>query len=150
MFTAEQKTKPCTQEELNIAKLDGCKFEYLASPKQVVGQNGKVSGLICDKMTLGEPDESGRRSPVSLGETFELEVDMVIKAAGQTPFESLIKSSNILHKNGKILTDDSLATNLSTVFAGGDCINGGKEVVNAVQDGKDAATAILRYLGVNA
>lgn len=150
VYRRTENEKPCTQEELNIAKLDGCKFEYLASPKQVVGQNGKVSGLICDKMTLGEPDESGRRSPVSLGETFELEVDMVIKAAGQTPFESLIKSSDILHKNGKILTDDSLATNLSTVFAGGDCINGGKEVVNAVQDGKDAATAILRYLGVNA
>jgi glutamate synthase (NADPH/NADH) small chain len=97
-------------------------------------------------MQLGEPDASGRRSPVDTGETFSLEVDMVIKAAGQTPFENLIAELNIQHSKGKISTDENCSTNIKGVFAGGDAVNGGKEVVDAVQAGKDGAKAILDYL----
>jgi glutamate synthase (NADPH/NADH) small chain len=96
-------------------------------------------------MKLGDPDASGRRSPVDTGETLALDVDMVIKAAGQTPFEELISSNNINNKNGKIVIENS-STNIKGVFAGGDCVNGGKEVVDAVQAGKDGAKAILEYL----
>ena len=99
-------------------------------------------------MILGEPDASGRRSPVDTGETFSLEVDMVIKAAGQVPFEELINSNGINNKNGKIIIDNNCATNIQGVFAGGDAVNGGKEVVDAVQAGKDGAEAILKYLGI--
>ena len=99
-------------------------------------------------MKLGEPDVSGRRSPVDTGETFTLDVDMVIKAAGQVPFEKLIKKYNLDNKYGKLIIDNNCATNIKGVFAGGDAVNGGKEVVDAVQAGKDGAFSILKYLGV--
>ncbi len=148
IYRRTENEKPCTDVELDIAKLDGCNVIWLASPKEARGQNGKVNQLICSKMKLGEPDASGRRAPVDTGETFTLDVDMVIKAAGQIPFENIINSSSLQNKNGKIVIDQITQTNLKGVFAGGDCVNGGKEVVNAVQAGKDGAKAILDYLGI--
>lgn len=137
---------PCTQHELDIAMLDGCEIIWLASPKEVKGDNGKVSSLICSIMKLGEPDVSGRRSPVDTGETFTLDVDMVIKAAGQMPFETLMEEVKIQNSKGKIIIDKDCTTNIKGVFAGGDAVNGGKEVVDAVQAGKDGAKAILKFL----
>ena len=77
-----------------------------------------------------------------------LDVDMVIKAAGQMPFEALVDHSGLQNQYGKISTDANGVTNIGGVFAGGDCVNGGKEVVDAVQAGKDGAAGILLYLGV--
>ena len=139
---------PCTQAELDIAKLDGCNIIWLAAPKEVIGEGGKVKSLVCSKMQLGVPDSSGRRSPVDTGETFTLEVDMVIKAAGQMPFEDLVKNNGIENKSGKIAIKPTCETNNSGVFAGGDAVNGGKEVVDAVQAGKDGAAAILSFLKI--
>lgn len=147
VYRRTEAEKPCTDVELDIAKLDGCEIIWLAAPKEVKGEKGKVKELVCSIMKLGEPDASGRRSPVDTGETFVLDVDMVIKAAGQTPFEELVNSNNLNNKNGKIVIDKS-ATNIKGVFAGGDCVNGGKEVVDAVQAGKDGAKAILSYMGL--
>ncbi|TMI75451.1 MAG: NAD(P)-dependent oxidoreductase [Bacteroidetes bacterium] len=146
IYRRTQEEMPCTEYELNIAKLDGCEIIWLAAPKEVKGVNGKVTQLVCHVMKLGEPDISGRRSPVDTGETITLDVDMVIKAAGQVPFEDLVKGSSLDNKNGKIVIDNNSATNIQGVFAGGDAVNGGKEVVDAVQAGKDGAAAILRYL----
>ena len=147
VYRRTQDEMPCTEFELNIAKLDGCEIIWLAAPKEVKG-NGKVQQLVCSKMILGEPDASGRRSPVDTGETFVLDVDMVIKAAGQVPFEGLIEELKIKNSKGKISIDDAYSTNLAGVFAGGDAVNGGKEVVDAVEDGKHGAAAILKYLGM--
>ena len=141
--------KPCTQVELDIAMLDGCNIIWLAAPKEVIGNNGKVIGLCCSKMELGQPDESGRRSPVDTSETFMLEVDMVIKAAGQMPFELLVKNYSIDNKSGRVVINKNCATNIAGVFAGGDAVNGGKEVVDAVQAGKDGAKGIIDYLSLN-
>ncbi|WP_202924432.1 FAD-dependent oxidoreductase [Flavobacterium phycosphaerae] len=146
VYRRTQAEMPCTEKELDIAKLDGCKVIWLASPKEIKGENGKVSQLICDVMKLGEPDASGRRSPIVSGETFTLDVDMVIKAAGQMPFQTLVNDNNIDNNNGKIAVSGKSATKLAKVFAGGDCVNGGREVVDAVQAGKDGAAAILKYI----
>jgi glutamate synthase (NADPH/NADH) small chain len=146
VYRRTQEEMPCTEHELNIAKLDGCNIIWLASPKEVIGADGKVSKLICETMKLGEPDSSGRRSPVATGETITLEVDMVIKAAGQMPFENLVSANRLDNRQGKINVQEKTATNIKGVFAGGDCVNGGKEVVDAVQAGKDGAAAILKYL----
>jgi dihydropyrimidine dehydrogenase (NAD+) subunit PreT len=73
---------------------------------------------------------------------------MVIKAAGQIPFEEVVAGAGLKHQAGKMIIDATTSTNIAGVFAGGDCVNGGKEVVNAVQAGKDGATAILNYLGI--
>jgi glutamate synthase (NADPH/NADH) small chain len=148
IYRRTEEEMPCTEYELNIAKLDGCEIMWLAAPKEVIG-NGKVEKLVCSKMMLGEPDASGRRSPVATGETFVLDVDMVIKAAGQVPFEKLILDNGIMNSRGKIVINDNYSTNIEGVFAGGDAVNGGKEVVDAVEDGKHGAAAILAYLKIN-
>jgi dihydropyrimidine dehydrogenase (NAD+) subunit PreT len=149
VYRRTENEKPCTQEELDIARLDGVNFIFLAAPSLIKGSGGKVKKLICEKMELGEPDASGRRAPVPTGETFSLDVDMVIKAAGQMPFENLVNEVNLQHKNGKITINKDGSTNLKSVFAGGDAVNGGKEVVDAVQAGKDGARGVLTFLGVN-
>ncbi len=148
IYRRTENEKPCTQVELELALLDGCEVIWLAAPKEVITENGKVKALLCSKMQLGAPDASGRRSPVDTGETFTLEVDMIIKAAGQMPFENLINQYGISNSKGKITLDENCATNIKGVFAGGDAVNGGKEVVDAVQAGKDGAKAILKYIGL--
>jgi dihydropyrimidine dehydrogenase (NAD+) subunit PreT len=145
LYRRTEAEKPCTDVELDIAKLDGCKIIWLATPKEIKG-NEKVRQLICSTMKLGDVDASGRRSPIDTGETFVLDVDMIIKATGQKPFEKLISENNLANNNGKLNVIDKTATNIKGVFAGGDCVNGGKEVVNAVQAGKDGAANILKYL----
>lgn len=145
LYRRTQDEMPCTEHELEIAQLDGCRIIWLASPKEIKGNNGKVTHLVCDVMQLDEPDVSGRRSPKPTGETFTLEVDMVIKAAGQMPYNNLIEKLNIQNKQFKIETNNC-ATNIKGVFAGGDCVNGGKEVVDASQAGKDGALAILNFI----
>ena len=149
VYRRTEAEKPCTDAELNIAKLDGCKIICLAAPKEITGAEGKVTGLVCSKMMLGEPGEDGRRSPIDSHETFFLEADMIIKAAGQMPFETLINSEQIANREGKIIVQPGGATNIKGVFAGGDAVNGGKEVVDAVQAGKDGAAGILKYIFSN-
>ncbi len=145
VYRRTQAEMPSTEVELNLAKLDGCNLIWLASPKEIKGENGRVTQLICNVMEMGVADTSGRRSPVETGKTITLDVDMVIKAAGQVPYETLVSTNQLNHWNGKIAIDGE-ATNLPGVFAGGDCVNGGKEVVDAVQAGKDGAKAILDFM----
>jgi dihydropyrimidine dehydrogenase (NAD+) subunit PreT len=145
LYRRTQEEMPCTQHELDIAMLDGCKIIWLAAPKELKGVNNKVTQIVCNVMQLGEADASGRRSPEETGETFSLEVDTVIKAAGQMPFEELIMNNSIMNNKGRIVINNC-ATNIKGVFAGGDAVNGGKEVVDAVQAGKDGAAAILNYI----
>lgn len=149
LYRRTEAEMPCTKHELDIAMLDGCEVIWLAAPQKIKGAAGKVKQLVCSKMKLGEPDASGRCSPVDTGETLTIDVDMVIKAAGQVPFEKLIKNSRLDNKNGKIMINENSATNVKGVFAGGDAVNGGKEVVDAVQAGKDGAAAILNYLDIS-
>jgi glutamate synthase (NADPH/NADH) small chain len=148
VYRRSEAEKNCTQVELDIAKLDGCKIIWLAAPKEIVGDNGKTKALVCDVMKLGAPDYSGKPAPVPTGETIVLEVDMVIKATGQKPFEELVGQSNIENSRGKIIVKENSTTNIPGVFAGGDAVNGGKEVVDAVQAGKDGAASILKYLNL--
>ncbi len=145
VYRRSEAEKSCTQHELDIARLDGCATIWLAAPKEIVGKDGKVTALVCDVMKLGEPDSLGKPAPVATGETITLDVDMVIKATGQKPFEELVNANNVQNKYGKITIDNN-ATNIKGVFAGGDCVNGGKEVVDAVQAGKDGAKAILKFI----
>lgn len=147
VYRRTEAEKNCTQHELDIARLDGCATLWLAAPKEIVGENGKVKALICDVMKLGEPDAKGKPAPIATGETITLDVDMVIKATGQNPFQALVSGYGINNTKGKVNINQS-ATNVSKVFAGGDCVNGGKEVVDAVQAGKDGAASILLYLEI--
>jgi glutamate synthase (NADPH/NADH) small chain len=122
---------------------------WLASPKEIKGEDGKVATLICDVMKLGAPDFSGKPAPEPTGETIAIDCDMIIKATGQSPFIDLINENGIENNKGKIILKDNRSTNITGVFAGGDAVNGGKEVVDAVQAGKDGAKAILEYIATN-
>lgn len=149
VYRRDEGEKSCTDAELDIAKLDGCSFVWLANPKEVLGANGKATALVCDNVRLSDtPDASGKRAIIPTGETVTIEADMIIRAAGQTPFEEFIQHSALTNNSGKVNTNRQQATNLKGVFAGGDCVNGGKEVVDAVQHGKDAARGILEYLNI--
>jgi glutamate synthase (NADPH/NADH) small chain len=148
VYRRTEAEKACTQKELDIARLDGCKIVWLAAPKEIIGSDGKLTALVCDVMKLGAPDFSGRATPEPTGETITLEADMIIKATGQKPFEDLVNGYEIENRKGKIVLKENHSTNLSKVFAGGDCVNGGKEVVDAVQAGKEAAASILTYVKI--
>ncbi|MEJ7627130.1 MAG: NAD(P)-dependent oxidoreductase [Ferruginibacter sp.] len=146
LYRRTKEEMPCTDVELEIAMLDGCNIKWLAAPAEVLGIDKRVAALKCDVMQLGEADESGRRSPVKTGEQFIMEVDMIIKAAGQEPFEDLVNNEGINNSHGRIVIDEQVTTNFDGVFAGGDAVNGGKEVVDAVQAGKEGAAAIMDFL----
>lgn len=148
LYRRTQEEMPCTQHEMNVALLDGCIINWLAAPRKIIGHKGKVTGLLCSKMELGKPDASGRRSPVETKETFLIEADMVIKATGQTPFTTLVSENKFANNKGKMVIAENGRTNVPKVFAGGDCVNGGKEVVDAVQAGKEGAKGILDFLGL--
>ncbi len=134
--------------EYRLAKNDGIVFYFLTAPKRILG-NGSVEELECIKMKLAMPDARGRRSaePVPNSE-FRIQVDMVIKSIGQKANESFITQiPNLKFERGKISVGPaSMQTSNPKYFAGGDCINGGKEVVNAAADGKRAARGIDKYL----
>jgi glutamate synthase (NADPH/NADH) small chain len=147
VYRRSENEKNCTQEELDMALLDGCQIEWLAAPKEIIGENGVVSKLICERMRLGVPDHTGRPSPEPTGEFFELETDMLIKATGQSPFVELMNKNQIENNRGKIILNEDAKTSINGVFAGGDAVNGGKEVVDAVQAGKEGAETILKFLG---
>lgn len=146
VYRRTEAQKNCTQHELDIAMLDGCNMLWLAAPKEILGESNKVKALVCDVMQLGAPDATGKPAPEPTGETITINVDMVIKATGQNPFKPLVDAMQLGNNRGKIEVNDKSITNIAGVFAGGDCVNGGKEVVDAVQAGKDGAKAILHFL----
>ena len=135
--------------EYQLAKKDGIVFHFLTSPKQIIGKDS-VEGIECVKMKLEEPDIRGRRKPIPIsGSEFTINVDMVIKAIGQETKSNFLSSiPNVtLDEEGCVIVDQtSYQTTNPKIFAGGDCINGGKEVVNAAYDGKRAAQGIHAFL----
>ncbi len=139
---------PANNFEYRLAKNDGIIFHFLTSPIEIIG-NKIVEGIKCIKMELGKEDESGRRKPKPIKKSeFEIPVDMVIYALGQQANYNFLNTIPGLEiKNGRVIVnEESYQTKHSKVFAGGDCINGGKEIVNAAYDGKQAAHGIDKYL----
>ncbi len=112
VYRRSEAEKNCTQVELDIAMLDGCKMQWLAAPVAIEGENGKVKALVCDVMKLGAPDFSGKPAPVRTGETITIECDMVIKATGQSPFVELVIENGLENSKGKILVKDKSVTNV--------------------------------------
>lgn len=141
---------PARKEEIAHAKDEGIELRLLNNPVAIIGnEKGWVNGLKCIKMKLGEPDTSGRRTPVAIADSeYVLDVDMVIMAIGQGP-NPLIKQTTpelAVNKRGNIITDDIGATSIPGVFAGGDIVTGAATVISAMGAGKKAAAAINEYL----
>ncbi|MBU0992761.1 MAG: FAD-dependent oxidoreductase [Proteobacteria bacterium] len=147
MYRRTRQEMPALPEEILAAEKEGVKIKFLLSPVRLHGENGHVKQLICQQMTLGEFDSSGRRKPVPcLGSTVAMAVDQVILAVGQTLEDSfdLQKNGIDLDKNGWIVIEKGLKTQTSIpmVFAGGDAVTGPDTVAGAIASGRHAAREI--------
>ncbi|WP_374605522.1 NADPH-dependent glutamate synthase [Niveibacterium sp.] len=142
---------PARAEEIHHAQQEGIDFQWLTSPVELIGdEQHRVRATRCERMELGEPDASGRRRPVPVaGSTFEIECDMVVFAIGTNANPILGQTSGLkLDKRGYIWTDDTLATSIAGVFAGGDIVTGAATVIQAMGAGRRAARAMKAYLGL--
>src|SRR5581483_3851941 len=136
-------------EEIEHAEEEGVRFEFLAAPVRIFGdEKGMVREVECIRMQLGEPDESGRPSPIPLpGSEYRIRVDTIVMAIGQSPNPTVQRATpQLVTKRGKIVIDTAGQTSMAGVFAGGDVVRGGSTVILAMRDGRAAAEAIDRAL----
>ena len=136
-------------EEIEHAEEEGVHFEFPAAPVRLMGdEKGTVREMECIRMKLGEPDESGRPSPVPMeGSEYRVPVDTVVMAIGQSANPTVQRSTPQLATNrGKITVDAEGQTSMARVFAGGDVVRGGSTVILAMRDGRAAAAAIHKAL----
>ena len=150
VYRRSEAELPARLEEVHHAKEEGIEFKMLTNPVKVYGdEKGWVRGITCVEMELGEPDESGRRSPiVKEGSEFDLECDVVIMALGTSPNPLLKQTTAGLETNrrGCIVANDEGVTSREGVFAGGDAVTGAATVILAMGAGRKAAKAIDDYI----
>ena len=151
VYRRSEDEMPARIEEVRHAKEEGIEFMTLHNPLEYhADANGRVCEAVLQVMELGEPDESGRRSPVPVeGKTVTIPVDLVIVAVGVSP-NPLIPSSvaglEISRKGTIVVGEDTMQSNIPTLFAGGDIVRGGATVILAMSDGRKAAKAMHEYL----
>ena len=141
---------PARAEEKHHAKEEGIEFKTLCNPIEIIGgEDGRVVGMKCIRMELGEPDASGRRRPIEVpGSEFVLDVDTVIMSLGTSP-NPLIRSTTPgldTNRKGCLIVDENEMTTREGVFAGGDAVTGAATVILAMGAGKKGAEAIHKFL----
>ena len=150
VYRRTENELPARKEEVHHAKEEGIQFAMLTNPVEVIGdENGWVKAVKCIRMELGEPDESGRRSPVEVpGSEFEIETDTGIMSLGTSPNPLIAKTTSGLETNrrGCLVADENGATTRPGVFAGGDAVTGAATVILAMGAGRKAAAAIHDYI----
>lgn len=146
VYRRNEDQMPAYPHEVEAARREGVEFEWLANPRRYFGSD-RVEGVQCVRMELGEPDASGRPRPQPVpGSEFVLKAHTVVKAIGQQAWWDLLEALDVEADGGRVRVDDREKTSRPGFFAGGDCVNGGATVVEAVEDGKRAAQEIDRYL----
>ena len=150
VYRRTEKELPARREEVHHAKEEGVRFMRLSNPVEIIGDDkGWVSRIRCIRMELGEPDESGRRSPVPVpGSEFEIDADSVIMALGTSPNPLIARTTSGLETNrrGCVVADEDGRTSRPGVFAGGDAVTGAATVILAMGAGRKAAAAIDSYI----
>jgi glutamate synthase (NADPH/NADH) small chain len=151
IYRRTEKEMPARLEEIEHAKEEGVKFNFLQSPVEFLGdEQGWLTGMRIIKMSLGEPDTSGRRRPMPIeGSEFDLPIDLVIVAIGNGSNPIINRTTEDLEFNrrGNIIVDETtMATSIPGVYAGGDIVTGGATVILAMGAGRQAAQAIDAYL----
>ena len=150
IYRRDEASMPAYRHEVEAARKEGVKFFFQSAPVRFFGDK-HVRAVQCVRMELGEPDASGRRSPIAVeGSEFGIEADSVVTAIGQSAYQPLFDALRIHTKKGIVDVNEQFHTSSANVFAGGDCINGGCTVVEAVRHGKLAARGIHSYLSGNA
>ena len=150
IYRRSEEEMPARVEEVHHAKQEGIEFLTLHNPIEYhADENGRVNEAVLQVMELGEPDESGRRSPVPVeGKTITIPVDLVIVAVGVSP-NPLIPSSVSgleISKKGTIVVNEGMQSAIPAIFAGGDIVRGGATVILAMSDGRKAAAAMHEYI----
>jgi glutamate synthase (NADPH/NADH) small chain len=151
IYRRSRAEAPARAEELHHAEQEGIVFHWLTNPVAILDDgHGGVRGMRCVLMALGEPDDSGRRRPVPLPDSeFDFEADLVVYAIGTNANPIMGQTSSLkLSSRGYIATDDSLATSIPGVFAGGDIVTGAATVIEAMGAGRRAARSIKAHLGI--
>ncbi len=151
IYRRSHKEAPARAEEVHHAGEEGVEFHWLTNPVAILDDgNGNVRGMRCVRMELGEPDSSGRRRPVPVaGSEFDFECDLVVYAIGTNANPIMGQTSGLrLNKWGYIDTDETLATSIAGVFAGGDIVTGAATVIEAMGAGRRAAAGMKAYLGI--
>ena len=151
LYRRDRANMPGSQREVANAEEEGVTFEWLASPEAILDTKaGKLKAVRASRMKLGEPDASGRQSPVRTGETFDLKADMVIKALGFDPEdlpELFGEETLTVNRWGAVRVDyATMETSLPGVYAAGDIVRGASLVVWAIKDGRDAADAMHKAM----
>ncbi len=152
IYRRSEHEMPAFRYEYELAKKDGVSFLWQTQPVRILGSGGVVTGLECIRTQPGPPDARGKRAPEIIpGSEFSIEVDMVVRAVGQKPVTDFLRGVRgvELRGNGTVVTNGRQQTGNDKYFAGGDCVNGGKEVVDAVAEGMTAARGIATWLGVS-
>lgn len=148
VYRRGREEMPARKEEINHAEEEGVEFLLLANPVEIIGdEQGNVKAVKCIEMQLGEPDASGRRSPIPVeGSEFTVDCDEVIVALGTTPNPIIKRSMPLLEttKKGTIVADENGLTNIPRLYAGGDAMTGAATVILAMGAGKRSAQAILK------
>ncbi len=139
---------PARYEEIIHAQEEGINFQFLLSPIKITGENYQIQNIVCEKMVLGEKDQSNRRRPISTGEFITIKADTLIISIGQRPNPILPQYTKCLEidKKGYIKIDETYQTTIDGVFAGGDVVSGAGTVIHAMGQGKEAAKNIDLYL----
>ncbi|MCI8787322.1 MAG: NADPH-dependent glutamate synthase [Eubacterium sp.] len=155
VYRRSEAELPARVEEVHHAKEEGIIFNLLTNPVEIlVDENGWVKGMTCIQMELGEPDASGRRSPVEIeGSEFEIELDTVIMSLGTSPnplISSTTEGLDINRRKCIVAEEENGATSKPGVFAGGDAVTGAATVILAMGAGKAAAKGIDEYLSAKA
>ena len=151
VYRRSEKEMPARVEEVHHAKEEGIIFHLLVNPTEILGtEDGYVRGMRLIRMELGEPDSSGRRRPIPVpGSEYDIELDAVVVAIGQSPNPLLRSTTPVLetHKWGGIIVDEeTCATSIEGVYAGGDAVSGAATVILAMGAGKKAAKAMYEYM----
>ena len=150
VYRRTENELPARREEVHHAKEEGIEFAMLTNPVEIIGdEKGWVKAVRCIHMELGEPDESGRRSPVAVpGSEFEIETETVIMSLGTSPNPLIARTTAGLETNrrGCLVADEKGATTREGVFAGGDAVTGAATVILAMGAGRKAAAAIHEYV----
>ena len=150
VYRRGREEMPARKEEINHAEEEGVEFLLLANPVEIIGdEQGNVKAVKCIEMQLGEPDASGRRSPIPVeGSEFTVDCDEVIVALGTTPNPIIKRSMPSLEttKKGTIVADENGLTNIPRLYAGGDAMTGAATVILAMGAGKTGAKSIDEYI----
>ncbi|MDO8785776.1 MAG: FAD-dependent oxidoreductase, partial [Syntrophales bacterium] len=150
VYRRTKREMPADHVEIKDAEEENVKFHYLTNPTKILTREGKVTGVECIRMELGEPDESGRRRPVPVeGSEFAIDCDILVPAVGQAIDLNLLEGKDDVKttRKGTLVVDEfTMQTSNPGIFSAGDCVTGPSALINACAGGKRAAVNIDRFI----